>query len=164
MVEWMVDEWTDGLMDEWMEGGWKDGWIDGWKNSIGNSLHTKVQSQMQQICPPRSIVSKKSMTCHSMNKFARNSNHSHKLRKHQSPMGIILYSNVLILTWSKSNNRCRKQSKPGNEKHSVNCLDRSLVSLLIPQPSYNRQIFSLIAKVEVVSFNPNPKAVALILS
>ena len=98
MVEWMVDEWTDGLMDEWMEGGWKDGWIDGWKNSIGNSLYTKVQSQMQQICPPRSIVSKTSMTCHSMNKFARNSNHSHKLRKHQSPMGIILYSNVLILT------------------------------------------------------------------
>ena len=164
MVGWMVDEWTDGLMDEWMEGGWKDGWIDGWKNSIGNSLHTKVQSQMQQICPPRSIVSKTSMTCHSMNKFARNSNHSHKLRKHQSPMGIILYSNVLILTWSKSNNRCRKQSKPGNEKHSVNCLDRSFVSLLIPQPSYNRQIFSLIAKVEVVSFNLNPKAVALILS
>ena len=69
MVEWMVDEWTDGLMDEWMEGGWKDGLIDGWKNSIGNSLHTKVQSQMQQICPPRSIVSKKSMTCHSMNSW-----------------------------------------------------------------------------------------------
>lgn len=102
MVGWMVDEWTDGLMDEWMEDGWKDGWIDGWKkNSIGNSLHTKVQSQMQQICPPRSIVSKKSMTCQSMNKSARNLNHSHrkkKLRKHQSPMGIVLYSNVLILT------------------------------------------------------------------
>ena len=44
MVGWMVDEWTDGLMDEWMEGGWKDEWIVGWKkNSIGNSLHTKVQ-------------------------------------------------------------------------------------------------------------------------
>ena len=155
-----MDWWTNG----WKVDGRMDGSMDGWKNSIGNSLHTKVQSQMQQICPPRSIVSKTSMTCHSMNKFARNSNHSHKLRKHQSPMGIILYSNVLILTWSKSNNRCRKQSKPGNEKHSVNCLDRSFVSLLIPQPSYNRQIFSPIAKVEVVSFNPNPKAVALILS
>lgn len=84
MVGWMVDEWTDGLMDEWMEGGWKDEWIVGWKkNSIGNSLHTKVQS--------------------------------------------------------KSNNRCRKQSKPGNEKHSVNCL--VFVSLLIPQPSYGK--FSL---------------------
>ena len=79
MVGWMVDEWKGGLMDEWMEGGWKDGWIDGWKkNSIGNSLHTKVQSQMQQICPPRSIVSKKSMTCQSMNKSARNLNHSHR--------------------------------------------------------------------------------------
>ena len=95
MVGWMVDEWTDGLMDEWMEGGWKDEWIVGWKkNSIGNSLYTKVQS--------------------------------------------------------KSNNRCRKQSKPGNEKHSVNCL--VFVSLLIPQPSYDRQIFSLIAKVEVEIF------------
>lgn len=95
MIGWMVDEWTDGLMDEWMEGGWKDEWIVGWKkNSIGNSLHTKVQS--------------------------------------------------------KSNNRCRKQSKPGNEKHSVNCL--VFVSLLIPQPSYDRQIFSLIAKVEVEIF------------
>ena len=51
---------------------------------------------------------------------------------------------------SKSNNRCRKQSKPGNEKHSVNCL--VFVSLLIPQPSYDRQIFSLIAKVEVEIF------------
>ena len=95
MVGWMVDEWTDGLMDEWIEGGWKDEWIVGWKkNSIGNSLHTKVQS--------------------------------------------------------KSNNRCRKQSKPGNEKHSVNCL--VFVSLLIPQPSHDRQIFSLIAKVEVEIF------------
>ena len=82
MVGWMVDEWTDGLLDEWVEGGWKDGWK---KNSIGNSLHTKVRS--------------------------------------------------------KSNNRCRKQSKPGNEKHSVNCLERSFVSLLIPQPSYGK--FSL---------------------
>ena len=86
MVGWMVDEWTDGLLDEWVEGGWKDGWIDGWKkNSIGNSLHTKARS--------------------------------------------------------KSNNRCRKQSKPGNEKHSVNCPERSFVSLLIPQPSYGK--FSL---------------------
>ena len=51
MVGWMVDEWTDGLLDEWVEGGWKDGWIDGWKkNSIGNSLHTKVRSKSNNRC------------------------------------------------------------------------------------------------------------------
>jgi len=55
-----MDGWIDGRMD----GRWMEGWMDRWiEVEFGNSLHTKVQSQMQQICPPRSIVSKKAMTC-----------------------------------------------------------------------------------------------------